>query len=64
MRETIAILQRLKKVAVSIGLIEHSEQSVQIMAAFRGKTAPQRILSNFCHALSRIFKALEQVTVT
>ena len=65
--ETIAILQRLKGQLVSIGLIEHSEQSVQIMAAFRGKdrAAAQILVSNFCHALSRIFKALEQeVTVT
>ena len=65
--ETIAILQRLKGQLVSRGLIEHSEQSVQIMAAFRGKdrAAAQILVSNFCHALSRIFKALEQeVTVT
>mgnify|MGYP001057045337 FL=1 len=64
--ETIAILQRLKGQLVSIGLVEHSEQSVQIMEAFRGedREAAQILVSNFCHSLSRIFKALEQeVTV-
>lgn len=64
--ETIAILQRLKGQLVSIGLIDHSEQTVTIMETFRNadRNAGQILVSNFCQSLSRIFKVLEQeVTV-
>jgi signal transduction histidine kinase/CheY-like chemotaxis protein len=64
--ETIAILQRLKGQLVSIGLTEHSEQTVTIMEAFRSddRNAGQIMVTNFCQSLSQIFKALEQeVTV-
>ncbi len=64
--ETIAILQRLKGQLVSIGLIDHSEQTVTMMEAFRSadRNAGQILVTNFCQSLSRIFKVLEQeVTV-
>jgi len=64
--ETIAILQRLKGQLVSIGLIDHSEQTVTIMEAFRSadRNAGQILVNNFCQSLTRIFKVLEQeVTV-
>lgn len=64
--ETIAILQRLKGQLVSIGLLDHSEQTVTMMEAFRSadRNAGQILVTNFCQSLSRIFKVLEQeVTV-
>lgn len=60
--ETIAILQRLKGQLVSIGLTDHSEQTVAIMECFQSnqRSKGQVMVTNFCQSLSRIFKVLEQ----
>ena len=58
---TNTILHRLKGQLAAIGLLDHSEQTVTIMEAFRaGNTAKgQTMVVAFNQSLSRIFKSLE-----
>ena len=64
--ETCTILHRLKGQLAAIGLLDHSEQTVAMMNAFRNGHANQgqTMIVNFIQSLTRIFKALENdVTV-
>jgi len=58
---TNTILHRLKGQLAAIGLLDHSEQTVTMMEAFRsGNTAKgQAMVVAFNQSLTRIFKALE-----
>ena len=58
---TNTILHRLKGQLAAIGLLDHSEQTVAIMEAFRaGNTAKgQTMVVAFNQSLTRIFKSLE-----
>ncbi|MBO4620299.1 MAG: response regulator [Victivallales bacterium] len=58
---TCTILHRLKGQLAAIGLLDHSEQTVTIMEAFRsGNTAKgQAMVVAFNQSLTRIFKSLE-----
>ena len=64
--QTSAILHRLKGQLAAIGLLDHSEQTVTMMQAFKsGNTAKgQTMVVAFIQSLARIFKSLESdVTV-
>ena len=58
---TNTILHRLKGQLAAIGLLDHSEQTVTMMEAFRSGNTPkgQAMVVAFNQSLTRIFKALE-----
>lgn len=59
--ETLALLHRLKGQLAAIGLLEHSEQTVAMMDAFRENRREdgQTMILGFIQSLTRIFKLLE-----
>lgn len=60
-QETLALLHRLKGQLAAIGLLEHSEQTVTMMDAFRENRREdgQTMILGFIQSLTRIFKLLE-----
>lgn len=58
---TCTILHRLKGQLAAIGLLDHSEQTVTMMEAFRSGnfTKGQAMVVAFNQSLTRIFKSLE-----
>ena len=60
-QETLALLHRLKGQLAAIGLLEHSEQTIAIMDAFRNnrREEGQTMILGFIQSLTRIFKLLE-----
>ncbi|MCQ2396146.1 MAG: response regulator [Lentisphaeria bacterium] len=60
-QETLTLLHRLKGQLAAIGLLEHSEQTVAMMDAFRENRREdgQTMILGFIQSLTRIFKLLE-----